>query len=270
MAFTIQRKHVLIIIVILAGIITLHYADFLRPVEQGIARIVTPSIRAISRLGTVFTDMRGYVTEKRTLLARVQTLETSLSAQQQETAERTLLEEENRALREQLKFTQRTKLTPIVGYVVGKSIDNTANTVIIDRGEADGVVNQAPVIAGDGLLIGKIAKVNPHTSVVRLINDPQSKIAATVLNKDKSIGLIEGGFGISVTLTTVLQTDTLASGDLVVTSGLEELVPRGLLIGTVVSVEKENYRPFQEATITPAAPLGRLTMVGVLPAPTSL
>ncbi|MEK7481598.1 MAG: rod shape-determining protein MreC [Patescibacteria group bacterium] len=270
MAFTVQRKHVFIIFVVLAGILFLHYFNVLRPVEQGITRIVTPGIRSLSRFGAVFGDLRGYITEKQTLTKRVQTLETALATQQQETAERTLLEEENRALREQLTFAQRTATTPIVSYVVGKSIDNTANTVIIDRGEADGVVNQAPVIAGDGLLVGKIAKVNPHTAIVRLINDPRSKVAVTVLNKDKSIGLVEGGFGVSVTLTTVLQADTLEAGDLVVTSGLEELVPRGLLIGTIANVEKENYRPFQEATITPAAPLGRLTLVGVLPPPSSL
>lgn len=267
---TIERKHILIAMIVLVALVTLHYVGVLRPLEEGIAQIVTPGIRAISRIGTITANARSYIVSTKTLVARVKTLEDALVTAQLEIAKQTLLDEENVALREQLAFTKRSTSTPIIGYVVGKSIDNTANTVIIDRGETDGVVMNAPVIVGDGILVGKIAKVNPHTAVVRLLNDPQSKVAATVLNKDKSIGLVEGGFGISVILTTVLQTDTLTAGDVIVTSGLEELIPRGLLIGTVATVEKENHRPFQEATITPAAPLSRLTTVGVLARPPSL
>lgn len=267
---TIQRKHIISAVMVLISMLTLHYTGILRPLEQGIVRVITPSLRTISRAGTLFANARSYFVNIRSLSARVTTLEEELATAQLEIAKRTLLDEENAALREQLAFTKRSTSTPIISYIVGKSIDNTANTVIIDRGAADGVVEYAPVIVGDGMLVGKIAKVNPHTAVVRLLNDPRSRVAATVLNKDKSIGLVEGGFGISVILTTVLQTETLSAGDMVVTSGLEELVPRGLLIGTIASVEKENHRPFQEATITPAAPLSRLTIVGVLAAPSSL
>lgn len=217
------------------------------------------SIRAPVRAAT------GYFTNKNSLLKRIQELEDALKQREAALVEQTILVEENNALREKLLFTKRTGRIPLISYVVGKTIDNTGNTLIIDKGARDGVQEESAVIVGDGILVGKIAKVNPRTAIVRLINDPHSKIAATVLNADKSIGLVEGGFGISVKLTTVLQTEVLKEGDLIITSGLEETVPRGLLIGQITRVEKEDYRPFQEGIIQPADSLARLTLVGVLP-----
>lgn len=265
MQTTFARKHIGIVIsaFIILGI--LHYTGILRPIEQTITRVVNPLIRIVSGAGIRVGAWKNYFIEKATLLETINRLEDALRRQQLDSSERILITAENDALREQLRFVKRTARTTLISYVVGKTIDNTANTLIIDRGSDDGVVIGSAVIVGDGILAGKIAKVNPRSAIVRLLNDPSSKVAASILNKDKSVGLVEGGFGISVKLTTVLQNETLTEGDIIVTSGLEELIPRGLLVGTITTVEKENYRPFQSAVITPAAPLSRLTIVGVLP-----
>lgn len=257
-------KRLLTLAVVVVLIIVLHYTRILEPVEQGILRITNPIIRSVSRLGTRLTTLQNYFAQKKELVTRVETLETALEKAEQNSANRQLLEEENQELRTQLEFKKRSGYRNIIAYVVGKTIDNTANTIIIDKGSIDGIGLFSAVIVGDGILVGKIAKVGPHTSIVRLINDPQSKIAATVLNGDRSIGIIEGGFGISVNLTNVIQQENLEVGTLIVTSGLEENVPRGLLIGTLQSIHKEDYKPFQEGVIEPAASLSRLTVVGVI------
>lgn len=264
MELTLRKRHVWLVILIFSVLIALHYGGILQPVEHAITRVINPSIRTIAEVGARLGSLKTYFTDKATLVTRIEQLEDAATRQRLDSAERTLLQEENNALREQLKFTQRTRRIPLISYVVGKTIDNTANTITIDRGSADGVALENAVIVGDGVLVGKIAKVTPHSAIVRLMNDPRSKIAVTILNKDKSIGLVEGGFGISVKLTTVLQNETITEGDSIVTSGLEETVPRGLLIGTIATVQKETHQPFQEATIIPAAPFGRLTIVGVL------
>lgn len=262
---TFTRKHLAASLFILALLLVGHYTRFLEPLEQGIIRITSPLIRGMTSIGSPIRAMGNYVTKKDELLRHITKLEDTLKQREAALVEQTILTEENNALREQLKFTKRTMRVPLVGYVVGKTIDNTGNTLIIDKGARDGVQEESAVIVGDGILVGKIIKVNPKTAIIRLINDPHSKIAATVLNEDKSIGLVEGGFGISVKLTTVLQTEVLKEGDLIITSGLEETVPRGLLIGSITQVEKEDYRPFQEGIIKPAATLSHLSVVGILP-----
>ena len=258
------KKYLIWVVGAFATIIILHYTGVLAPFEHGVLSITSPIIRALSRAGGGVKSIGAYAAQKKELLTKIIDLEQRLQKAQHDAAERQLLEAENQELRQLLNFNMRSRIQPILAYVVGKTIDNTANTILIDRGENDGIEIGNPVIVGDGIMVGKIAKVNPRTSSVRLINDPQSKITATVLVRDKSIGIVEGGFGTSVKLTTVLQQEQLEEGALIVTAVLEEKIPRGLLLGTLKSIQKEDYKPFQEGVLEPGAALSRLTVVGVI------
>jgi len=259
-----NKKKLGLIIFLVIFVIILHYLKVLRPIEHGVLKITNPAIRFISRTGEHITNFGDYFSQKKDMIATIEALEDKLQNTQLDTTQLKILEEENKELRAQLGFKKQTGHNTILSYVVGKTIDNTANTIIIDKGSRDGIKAGQPAITSEGILVGTIAKIDPQTSIIRLINDPQSKIAATVLNSDRSIGLIEGGFGVSTKLTTVLQSESLNIGDLIVTSGLEESIQRGLLIGTVASIKKEDYAPFQEAVIQPSANLSRLTVIGII------
>jgi rod shape-determining protein MreC len=143
-------------------------------------------------------------------------------------------------------------------------LDPLGTTIIIDRGSADGLTNGHPVIVGNGLLIGKLVRVDEHTSVVRLLSDYQSRVAATVVNREKSLGLVEGGYGLTVKLDLIPQNEVIRPGDVIITSGLEAYIPRGLVIGTVEVVEKKTQEPFQQAIIKTAADLHSITLVSIL------
>jgi len=171
-------------------------------------------------------------------------LQTELNKLKIDKAKLTLLEEENKQLREQLNFFEDKQIRYTGAQVIGRDFEPFSSSIILNKGRRDGIVEGNPVIASGGVLVGKIIKSEDSTSVVRLINDNQSRIAGTLTNKDTSIGLIEGGYGISVHMNLIPQNETINIGDTVITSGLEEGVPRGLLIGTVEAVEKEPYQPF--------------------------
>ena len=148
--------------------------------------------------------------------------------------------------------------------VVGKNTDSADKTIIINVGEEAGLKVDQPVVAGDGILVGKITKVEKQLAVVRLISDNQIKVAATVLNNERSLGVVEGGYGLSVRMSFIPRNEVVQVGDQIITSGLELNIPRGLLIGSVAAVENEPYQPFQQAVLTPAADLAKLTLVSVL------
>ncbi len=181
----------------------------------------------------------------------------------EESARLTQLELENNELRTQLNFLKDTS-HHVGATVIGRALDPIGTTIIIDRGAADGIVLNRPVIVNNGYFIGKIARVDEHTSVVRLMSDFQSKTAATVDNRDKSLGVVEGGFGLTVRLNLIPQNEVIRPGDVVITSGLEPDLPRGLAIGTVEVVEKKPQEPFQQAIIKPSADLHALTVVSVI------
>lgn len=179
-----------------------------------------------------------------------------------------LLQEENALLREQLAYVSSSAFAhvgaQVTADVVGKNIEPLGTTLVLQRGSADGIAEGNPVIVGKGTLVGKIVRVEEDIAIVRLLTDNQSKIAATVMNKDKSIGVIEGGYDVSIRMNFIPQNERVTVGDTIITSGLEPGIPRGLLIGTVDVVQRETYQAFQQAVVSPFAEFKRIRLVQVL------
>src|SRR3989339_344017 len=148
--------------------------------------------------------------------------------------------------------------------IVAKNLDTADQIVILNRGANDGIKIDSPVTSGDGILVGKIIKVEDNISFARVLSDNQSKIAATILNSDHSLGIIEGGFGLSIKMNFIPRNENIITGDQIITSGLELGMPRGLTIGKVAAIENESYQPFQQAVITPAVDYEKINFVGVL------
>ncbi|MBI2444448.1 MAG: rod shape-determining protein MreC [Candidatus Magasanikbacteria bacterium] len=178
-------------------------------------------------------------------------------------AERDLLRDENAALRSLLKFATPTT-TVVAAGIIGQSLATAEQTLIIDRGGRDGVTMGSAAISPEGILIGKITELRPRTSVVRLLQDHRSKIAALILNPERSRGIVEGGFGAGLKMKFIPRNERVRIGDQIITAGLEAGLPRGLLIGTVAEIENEAYQPFQQTTVAPGSDTQKLTTVGVL------
>lgn len=263
----IMRKNfftLLAVSIVLAVTILSHYLSWLKPVENFLRYLVNPASRAMYVLSVKINNTdEEFATPDEMLQAYKKIKEDWLKNKIAEVEFETL-RQDNENLRQQLNFLKTKNFNSIGVEVIGKNIDPTESTLIVNRGFKDGIREGSPVIIGDGILIGKIAKVEEKISVVRLLDDNQSKIAATVVNYEKSIGLVEGGYGISVQMNFIPQSESINMGDIVVTSGLEEKMPRGLLIGAVQAVEKEAHQPFQKAVIKPFAGFDKVTLVSVL------
>ena len=250
---------------ILVLIIFFHYLGWLNFIERSAKALIIPISTKITHWRVSSQDFfSSYFSDKDELTTRYD----KCLAKNQDTdiAEVKIkdLEQENSELRKQLSFFHRRNFTHITANVVGLNTDNIEKMIIINAGEQDGLKIDQPVIVGDGVIVGTIAKVEKDISMVRLINDNQSKVAATLLNKDGSLGVVEGGYGLSIKMNFIPRDEVVLVGDKVITSGLEENVPRGLLIGEVSVAENEAYQPFQQAVLTPAVDLSKLFIVSVL------
>lgn len=174
------------------------------------------------------------------------------------------MQTEVRELRGLLNFKKRMEVKTVVGTVIGERSVSSARTLLIDKGTNDGIAKDYPVVNQDGILVGKVFETKESSALVLMLLDRRSRVAATIQNKDGTIGVVEGGYGLSSSMKFIPQSENLAVGDIVTTSGLEETVPRGLLIGTVESVIKEVREPFQEATIKPMIDFEKLITVAVI------
>lgn len=242
-------------------IAALHVFGFLREIEGFLRKILNP----VS--GTIYTSAlsgKMIFSSKEELIAALDRANAEADGTLVDNARLYFLEKENEELRKQLNFFSKAPISHVGVRVIGKNIEPHANTILLDQGSAAGISIGDPVIVGQGILAGKVVRVERETSVAQLLSDQRSKVAAIILNDEESPGIIEGGYKISVRMNYIPQNETVKVGDVIATSGLEERIPRGLVIGTVEAVIKEPHQPFQQAVIAPASPLEEAFAASVL------
>lgn len=244
--------------------IVLHYAGWIAPIENFIKRIINPTSGLIYSLSVSAGDSMEKFDSVEELQSAYADLKEQHASQQIDQVRFQMLKDENQELRKQLGFFTSSTDERAVASVIGRNIDTLGSTILIDKGSDNGVEVGNPVVAGAGAMIGVVVIADNRTAIVRLINDNQSKVAATIMNKDKSIGLVEGGFGIGVQMNFIPQNEQINIGDIITTSGLTRNIPRGLIIGVVEAIEQEAYQPFQRAIISPTADLDSLILVSVI------
>lgn len=258
-----QKKYIFLGLVLIL-IIFFHYLRWLNGIEVGLRYLISPFSTAINNWRIDISDKLNFSNSKEDINQKYNLCIFKNQGLEVNDTKLRLLEQENGELKKQLNFSQSKKYSMVTTQVVGKNMDSIEKMVIINAGEASGIKIDQPVIVGDGIIIGTIAKVEKDISMVRLLNDNQSKVAATILNKDGSLGVVEGGYGLSVRMNFIPRNEVILVGDKIVTSGLDQNIPRGLLIGEVAVAENEAYQPFQQAILTTTADLSKLTIVSVL------
>jgi len=163
-----------------------------------------------------------------------------------------------------LEFKQAHAEAPLVAArVIGASPAATSRTALIDRGADAGLAPNMVVLTPEGL-VGKIVEVYPGASQVLLITDRKSGVGVELADSGVK-GVLKGGGSWLGRLEYIPHEETVAVGARVVTSGQDQLFPKGLAVGEVISVRPGEF--FQEIVVQPAAPLTRLEQVLVLAGP---
>lgn len=159
---------------------------------------------------------------------------------------------ENEALKDAIDYRDRFNDRTVAARVVSRTSLDLFHGLVVDRGSDDGLRVGQPAISGDGVIVGKIARVTPRTATVMLLTETRSRLAVALLDEPGSLGVIEGDRGSSMTINLIPAGATVSPGDLIVTSGLEPGIRRGLLVGTVEKISREPQDPFQKALVVPA------------------
>jgi rod shape-determining protein MreC len=172
------------------------------------------------------------------------------------------LELANTRLRNLLDFQKTIPGQVVASQVVGKDPSIWFKAVIIDKGKADGVEEGFPVVMPQGIA-GQVIEVSNHYAKVMLIIDRNSAVDALV-QRSRARGVIKGESSDKCRLDYVLRKYDVRRGDTVVSSGLDGVYPKGLLIGQVSDIIKNNSDIFQEVTITPFIDFEKLEEVLVV------
>jgi rod shape-determining protein MreC len=179
-----------------------------------------------------------------------------------------------RKLRSSPKQKKRTKAFGELGFTTAHNYSyeaaevlafdpsNVRGMVTINRGQKNGLKNGMAVIS-DGFLVGRISEVTDNTSKVQLIVDPTSAIPVTLQSADTN-GLASGQIGFGLTMDKIPQGEQIKEGDTVITSGLGGEIPKGLILGTVEKITRQENSLFVSAKVRPSANLGSLFRVIVI------
>jgi rod shape-determining protein MreC len=175
------------------------------------------------------------------------------------------VELENARLRRLLDFRHTLRGDVITARVIGRDATGGARTLVLDRGESDGVAKGAAVLAPEGT-VGHVFLVSRHAARVLLISDHNSGVDALV-QRTRARGIVQGTVDAGCVLKYVKRTDDVQEGDTIVTSGLDGIFPKGLPVGRVVAVDKRGPGLFQLAEVTPRVEFERLEEVLVTRGP---
>lgn len=259
-----STKLILITVAIILLLFFLHYTKLLSPVERGIVYLTKPIMSGVYRASTYVGDNYVEYKTKKDLLRENKEIKDQLTTLLKEKSLFYTEREENIFLRQQLKFVQENDFDYEIANVVGKNVDNTQNSLIIDKGENFGLKVGQPVIVNDGVLIGKINKVDKNKAFVLLINDDLSRVAVKIQNTSRTLGVIEGEFGLGIKMKLIPQTELIREDDPVVSSGLEDLVPAGLIVGQVEKIFSAPEELFQSASIRSLVDFNKVTIVNII------
>ncbi len=157
------------------------------------------------------------------------------------------LELENKRLRKFFNFQASSGDSFFVAGVIGRDPSPWFKTIMIDKGSVDGLTKGLPVLVAEGI-VGQIVSVSKNYSRVLLITDRSSAIDALVQNS-RIRGIFKGNNTENCIFKYVLRKDDIHLGDIIVSSGLDGVFPKGLRIGKVVAVHKSNSHLFQKVMI---------------------
>lgn len=204
---------------------------------------------------TLFT-IRGLVDENAKLTQQIRDLSFDNARLQAS-------KEENTALRRSLNFAQSSMFATVPVEVIAADPTGFTQVVTINKGLDEEIKINSPVITAPGLLIGKVTKLNPHSADVTLITDPSIRVNAEV-SDTSARGLVVGEHGLGLLFDLVSQNEVIKTQDAVITSGLSQDFPRGLLIGRIDSITSSSSDLFQKAFVSPAANLRNLRFLFVI------
>lgn len=166
---------------------------------------------------------------------------------------------ENSRLTELLAFKKKSHYRLTAARVIANSPDNWSKLLIIDKGESSGIAKDSAVMTHLGL-VGKVVETTHATSKIMLINDPHLSVSA-IVERSRQEGLVCGTLGSNLVMRYLGEEPDIKLGDTVVTSGLNQAIPKGLAIGSVIEIGKEFSGLSYYALIKPGVSLSNVEEV---------
>jgi len=257
---------IFVMIILIASLIMIVYnlkydtgKNFLRKIAletvAPVYGVLSSSIRSVQDAWTRYILLVGIQEENRNLKKKINELKAVLVSYQEGY-------QEAQRLKKLLAITDHDPYRFVTAKVIGREQAALSRTVLINKGLSDGLKNGMPVIAYPGL-IGRLVDVSWHVSRVLLFVDENSNIAA-IVQRNRTQGIISGAGSQGMILKYISKTQDVQTGDIIISSGMGGVFPKGWLIGQVINVDRQNAGLFLKIKVAPFVDFAKLEELLIL------
>lgn len=265
-----NRKHpIFLAVIVLLILIILNSLGFLRPLDRILAKPLSPINKFLYKRGLAWNKTWELELDKENLIVEIESLREALVQQILDQSKYLAIQEENEKLRAQLNFNAQSNFQTISASIVAKEsswlgVDSSSRNIVINKGARDNLRPGLGVISEKGMIVGKILETKEKSSLVCLTNNPGCQLAVSLQNGQKTQGLTDGRLGLTIEMNFIPQSEKVEPGNIVITSGLNDEIPRGLVVGQVTQVSSESNDIWQSAVIDPLLNFNNLSVVSVI------
>lgn len=172
---------------------------------------------------------------------------------------------ENDRLKKLIEFNTAAAGRKIIARVIAQDVSQEFRVVRVNKGSIRGVEAGMAAITPEGI-VGRVLRVGSDYSDVLTILDSSSAVDALV-QRSRSRGIAEGLTEDAIVIKYLRRTDDIQAGDLVVSSGIGGIFPKGLTIGKVSSVKKQSFGITQTVEVAPAVDFSKLEEITLIDPP---
>ncbi len=221
------------------------------PVQE----VLSVSIQSVKDAWLRYILLVGIEDENRNLKKKINDLKAVLVSYQEGY-------QEAQRLKKLLSISDNNNYRFIAARVIGREQAALSRTVMINKGSSDGLKNGMPVIAPPGL-IGRLVDVSLNVSRVLLFIDENSNIDA-IVKRNRTQGIISGAGSGGMILKYISKTQDVKEGDVIVSSGMGGVFPKGWLIGQVIHVDRQDASLFLKIKVAPYVDFSKLEELLIL------
>jgi len=260
-----SKKYLIISVVLILGLVFLNlFPNVSKTLENFIFKIFSPVQKLFIKTGNRITgffqillSIKDLGDENIQLKQKNIELETQLS----ELGE---IKKENETLRSALNFSQKDAIIYEMASVIGKNIAGGQDWILVDKGAENGVEKNMTVVSEQFSLVGKVIETGENFSKIMLITDKNNVVAALIENK-RSEGITREENGSDkIFLDFIPKNENVELGEKIITSGMDSIYPKGILIGKVENIDLSENQLFQKISILPTVDFNKLETVFIL------
>jgi rod shape-determining protein MreC len=226
-------------------------AEVLSPVQEGLAN----SKKSLSSFWENYLLIVNTSKENNVLKKQISRLESDLTTMEE-------IRKENLRLKRLLSYSDEMSHQRVMAQVVGWDSANEFKVIRLNKGKNQGIKMMAPVITDHGL-VGYVYRVTDNYADVLTILDQNNRVDV-MIERTRTHGIVEGVFNFKCALKYIMRNEPVEVGDKLITAGVGGIYPKGIKVGMITDISKENFGMTLSVEVIPSVDFDKLEEVLVL------